>query len=389
MSYSKSIDNEIENINKKIHTLDTKNLEEFTNFIIDNDILSYNNLLNISNTNNSNKGNKKINLMYYILSKMSRRYLYEVEYEKNNIDTIYNKYFCKLLNHFNIQKFTDSNIKKFNKKNMVYVSLLSITKKLTPACIIFYIIENVDKNFYNLKLFITLRGTSNMTDVINISNVKKKELILFSMDDLVNINKDINKLFENKIENNNKLLKPKIHGGFLSYFRNIIKVIYTDITKFILSVSKYNNKKILKNSAYITGHSLGGVLSLLSGIILSIGNINTYVITFGQPRVGNDDFNKLLYMLLNNNTYFKKYIRFYNKNDIIVSIPTRIYSNGFKHLDNFIDINKLNKLNKYEHYNIQDDTLNDLLLKLNNKFKFKLAHSGYIFKNHNKTYLIY
>ena len=54
----------------------------------------------------------------------------------------------------------------------------------------------------------------------------------------------------------------------------------------------YNNKKLLNNSAYITGHSLGGVLSLLSGIILSIGNINTYVVTFGQPRVGNDDFNK-------------------------------------------------------------------------------------------------
>lgn len=389
MSYSKSIDNRIENINKKIHTLYTKNLEEFTNFIIDNDILSYNNLLNISNSYNSNKGNNKLNLMYYILSKMSRRYLYEVEYKKNGIDIIYNKYFCKLLKHFNIKKFTDNNIKKFNKKNMVYVSLLSITENLTPACIIFYIIENVDNNFYNLKLFISLRGTSNIIDIINISNVKKKELVLFSTEDLINITKDINILFENKIKDTNNLLKPKIHGGFLSYFRNIIKVIYTDITKFILSVSKYNNKKLLNNSAYITGHSLGGVLSLLSGIILSIGNINTYVVTFGQPRVGNDDFNKLLYLLLNNNTYFKKYIRFYNKSDIIISVPTRIYRNGFKHLDDFIDINNLNKLNKYEYYNIQDDILNDLLLKIDKKYKLKLAHSGYIFKNYNKTYLIY
>ena len=389
MSYSKSIDNRIENINKKIHTLYTKNLEEFTNFIIDNDILSYNNLLNISNSYNSNKGNNKLNLMYYILSKMSRSYLYELKYKKNSIDIIYNKYFCKLLKHFNIQKFTDNNIKKFNKKNMVYVSLLSITENLTPACIIFYIIENVDNNFYNLKLFISLRGTSNITDIINISNVKKKELVLFSTEDLINITKDINILFENKIKDTNNLLKPKIHGGFLSYFKNIIKVIYTDITKFILSVSKYNNKKLLNNSAYITGHSLGGVLSLLSGIILSIGNINTYVVTFGQPRVGNDDFNKLLYLLLNNNTYFKKYIRFYNKSDIIISVPTRIYRNGFKHLDDFIDINNLNKLNKYEYYNIQDDILNDLLLKIDKKYKLKLAHSGYIFKNYNKTYLIY
>lgn len=59
MSYSNSINNGIKNINKKIQTLDTSNLEEYTNFIIDNDILSYNNLINISNSYNTNKGNKK------------------------------------------------------------------------------------------------------------------------------------------------------------------------------------------------------------------------------------------------------------------------------------------------------------------------------------------
>lgn len=82
MSYSNSINNGIKNINKKIQTLDTSNLEEYTNFIIDNDILSYNNLINISNSYNTNKGNKKLNLIYYILSKMSKRYLYVLEYKK-------------------------------------------------------------------------------------------------------------------------------------------------------------------------------------------------------------------------------------------------------------------------------------------------------------------
>ena len=51
-----------------------------------------------------------------------------------------------------------------------------------------------------------------------------------------------------KIENNVKIdeiLDINVHSGFLKYFVNIIKVIYTDITKFIMSISK--NKKNIQN----------------------------------------------------------------------------------------------------------------------------------------------
>ena len=134
--------------------------------------------------------------------------------------------------------------------------------------------------------------------------------------------------------------------------------------------------------------SLGGVLALLSGLTLSISNINTNIITFSHPRIGNDDFNKLLYILLKKNKNLKKYIRFYNNNDKVISLPPRQKKDGYKHLDKYIDNNKLNKLKKYEYYNIQSDIINTLKPKYNDLINQKLAHSCYYFKLDNKIIYI-
>jgi len=85
-------------------------------------------------------------------------------------------------------------------------------------------------------------------------------------------------------------------------------------------------------TVWITGHSLGGALAELCAArasfdpgITSIPIQGVY--TFGQPRVGNDDFAALLHERLGTRTF-----RFVNDRDIVPRVP--FFGMGYRHFGN-------------------------------------------------------
>lgn len=75
----------------------------------------------------------------------------------------------------------------------------------------------------------------------------------------------------------------KVHNGFHTGWNTVKATVHSHIQSLM---ALHRDSKI-----YITGHSLGGALAVISApeIKEAFGNI-TEVLTFGQPRVGNSEF---------------------------------------------------------------------------------------------------
>ena len=89
-----------------------------------------------------------------------------------------------------------------------------------------------------------------------------------------------------------------------------------------------------------TGHSLGGSVA---SVILYDGVTKGYIdaelnepvlITFGQPRTGNEDF------VVDFNRKIKKVFRIVRDGDIVVSLPYSLINNPYRHLGGLILLNK-------------------------------------------------
>ncbi len=79
----------------------------------------------------------------------------------------------------------------------------------------------------------------------------------------------------------------KVHAGFLQDFEAIDLAVTSNV-KTLLAVQSARDPKI-----YLTGHSLGGALAILSAYQFAKQHLPVAgVITFGQPRVGNAGFAK-------------------------------------------------------------------------------------------------
>jgi predicted lipase len=76
----------------------------------------------------------------------------------------------------------------------------------------------------------------------------------------------------------------KVHNGFYTAWNNLAKPIVTSHIQNLRSL--YRDAKI-----FVTGHSLGGAIASLSvpDIKQTFGNLGG-LITFGEPRVGNQAF---------------------------------------------------------------------------------------------------
>ncbi|KAJ9060191.1 hypothetical protein DSO57_1033499 [Entomophthora muscae] len=111
----------------------------------------------------------------------------------------------------------------------------------------------------------------------------------------------------------------RVHQGFLQYSNAIgAKIIPTVRTL----VSKHKNYTIT-----ITGHSLGGAVSSLSSLMLkrqlNIPWSSIKLVTFGQPRVGNEAFANWM------NRQASTHLRVVNNRDKVPHVPP--YTMGYAH----------------------------------------------------------
>ena len=74
-----------------------------------------------------------------------------------------------------------------------------------------------------------------------------------------------------------------VHKGFLTAYNSLKSK--SVINNMIELCKKYPNARVI-----VTGHSLGGAMSNLAAIDLSLLNLNVNIYTFGSPRTGNKMF---------------------------------------------------------------------------------------------------
>ncbi|KAF1942725.1 lipase precursor [Clathrospora elynae] len=74
-----------------------------------------------------------------------------------------------------------------------------------------------------------------------------------------------------------------VHTGFYSSWLNTRKVVLPHVTE---ALKKYPAYKLV-----LVGHSLGGAVAALAGLDFKARGWDPYVTTFGEPRLGNNEFN--------------------------------------------------------------------------------------------------
>lgn len=108
-----------------------------------------------------------------------------------------------------------------------------------------------------------------------------------------------------------------VHRGF----DRALDAVWSDITQ---TLQKHAKKRLL-----ITGHSLGGALAVLAASRLPGVPLSVY--TYGQPRVGSEEFAKSCEGLFGSD-----YFRFVNDKDIVPRVPP--FTSGYRHFGHEIEI---------------------------------------------------
>ena len=107
----------------------------------------------------------------------------------------------------------------------------------------------------------------------------------------------------------------RVHAGFLAQYTS-------GRTTIVDTVEYLNSPKVV-----FTGHSLGGALATLCALDVeqnSSGDVETYCVTFGSPRVGGRHFANLFDAVIDNS------YRFVDVNDPIPRVPFKMW--GFRHV---------------------------------------------------------
>lgn len=141
------------------------------------------------------------------------------------------------------------------------------------------------------KLIIAFRGTANIQDWITDFEVWRSEL-------------------GDGIE---------VHDGFWI----AVQMVINQIKGYLTEIKPLG-------SIYVTGHSLGGAIAMLSAWLLQRSEFQVKgVYTFGQPRVGNKKF---VVSYSKTAELGKSTWRFINKEDVVPRVPGAIM--GFRHVGN-------------------------------------------------------
>jgi triacylglycerol lipase len=117
----------------------------------------------------------------------------------------------------------------------------------------------------------------------------------------------------------------RVHYGFKESLNDVWPEIYLELL---------NNHK---ENLWITGHSLGGALAVLSSSrLMNQGIVPRYLCTFGQPRVGNSEFTKFM-------NKSEVHQRIVNSGDIVPLMPPRFPVFGYKHSGDLVLMDRNNK----------------------------------------------
>lgn len=247
---------------------------------------------------------------------------------KSNYYAVFNKNFClnnkdkckeniksvQFLNtiptEYNLEfaKFNANLLLKLYKHNIDDIPQL--VHKISRNGIIFAVIYKDNSNIY-----INFRGSATFQDFKNdimikeIILPKKTNTTLFSQRNIIiNKSKQLQAINHNS---NSKTVNPKVHTGYFN--------MYTDVKKDIL-----DNINEPFDNIIISGHSLGGTISILCGLDLASQFFpkNVIVYTFASPKVGDENFRDIVEKQTNLYIY-----RIVNVNDIIPLSPPAVVPN--------------------------------------------------------------
>eukprot|EP00656_Telonema_subtile_P054699 TRINITY_DN8235_c0_g1_i3.p1 TRINITY_DN8235_c0_g1~~TRINITY_DN8235_c0_g1_i3.p1 ORF type:complete len:446 (-),score=94.99 TRINITY_DN8235_c0_g1_i3:378-1715(-) len=119
-----------------------------------------------------------------------------------------------------------------------------------------------------------------------------------------------------------------VHGGFVR--------AYLSVREQLLEQHASLCAQHEPTSVLVTGHSLGGALATIFALDLLMRRLHTpeqvWMVTFGQPRVGNHAFAKVFKLLTNNSQCF----RIVFKGDVVAGIPKLLWL--FKHVEVEVEI---------------------------------------------------
>lgn len=181
--------------------------------------------------------------------------------------------------------------------------------------------------------------------------------------DLNNIMNDINL----SLVSTNLCSDCKVHSGFSTSYESIDYQLKETLRKYFIG-SYYGG-------LIFTGHSYGGALASLASMKLfnTPSFSKSSIITFGKPRVGNEEYTKFF-----NSSIFGKNYRVTFKNDPVVNVPLK--SQSYLHEGTEIHFSEaefsyvIGELNKDSN----SDSFNPLNIS---------DHSGYVFLNREKEFI--
>lgn len=74
----------------------------------------------------------------------------------------------------------------------------------------------------------------------------------------------------------------KVHTGFYNAVNSVWNGLHKEVTRLQALYPNFEVK--------VTGHSMGAAMAQLTGLRLNTSGIKSYMINFGQPRVGNEAY---------------------------------------------------------------------------------------------------
>ena len=103
-----------------------------------------------------------------------------------------------------------------------------------------------------------------------------------------------------------------MHRGFYNAYSGVASLVRAEVSRLM---SLFKGAKLV-----ITGHSLGGALAALCSLDMkSLHGKVDYVYTFGQPRVGNQNFANFIQAQIPN------YFIFIDYADTVPHVPTMVF----------------------------------------------------------------